>query len=77
MCYVFLEGGTWCRVLKGGANGGLGDGCLRSPVSEGTLVCSRMSSETENLEEKYLVGVLLIMKEASAWFRRSWESGGL
>lgn len=43
---------------------------LWSPASEGTLVCSGMSSEIENLEKKYLVGVLLIMKKASAWFRR-------
>ena len=48
---------------------------LWSPASGGTLVCSRMSSETEDLEEKYLVGVLLIMKKASAWFRRSERVG--
>ena len=43
---------------------------LWSPASEGTLVCSGVSSETEDLGDKYLVGVLLIMKKASAWFRR-------
>ena len=41
---------------------------LRSPAYEGTLVCSGVSSKTEDQEEKYLVGVPLVMKKASAWF---------
>ena len=119
---------AWYLMFKGGAYGGLGDGCLRwllfrgfrredqvlekdsgfvfwyellmfrcsrtcqrpesmllcrsglfrplrSPASEGTLVCSRVFSETEDLEEKYLVGVLLVIKKASAWFRCSERVG--
>ena len=41
---------------------------LRSPAYEGTLVCSGVSSKTEDQEEKYLVDVSLVMKEASVWF---------
>ena len=29
------EEGTWYRVFKGGANGGLGDGCLRCLLFQG------------------------------------------
>ena len=41
---------------------------LRFPAYEGTLVCLGVSSKTEDQEEKYLVGVPLVMKKASAWF---------
>ena len=41
---------------------------LRSPAYEGTLVCSGGSSKTEDQEEKYLVCVPLVMKQASTWF---------
>ena len=41
---------------------------LRSPVHEGALVCSGVFLKTEDQEEKYLVGVSLVMKEASVWF---------
>ena len=47
---------------------------LWSPASEGTLVCSRMSSETGDLEEKYLVDVLLTVKKAFGVRRESGES---
>ena len=35
---------------------------LRSPVYEGTLVCSGVSFKTKDQEEKYLVGVPLVME---------------
>ena len=41
---------------------------LRSPAYERTLVCSVVSSETEDQEEKYLVVIPLVMKTVSAWF---------
>ena len=43
-------------------------GLFRPLRSLGTLVYSGVSSKTEDQEEKYLVGVSLVMEEASAWF---------
>ena len=40
---------------------------LRFPAYKGTLVCLGVSLKIED-QEKYLVGVPLIMKKASAWF---------
>ena len=49
-----------CGPVSNGKEAGEED--LRGPWSV------QGCSETEDLEEKYLVGVLLVMKRASVWF---------
>ena len=41
---------------------------LRFPAYKGTLVCLGVSFKIEDRGKKYLVGVRLVMKKASAWF---------
>ena len=62
------EYGTGVLVCSRYLVSGVQGRCKRRRVSTVAPV-SRMSSESEDLE-KYLVGVLLIMKKVSAWFRR-------
>ena len=67
------EYGTGVLVCSRYLVSGVQGRCKRRRVSTVAPV-SRMSSESEDLE-KYLVGVLLIMKKVSVWFRRLEELG--
>ena len=55
------ERGTWYLVFKGGANGGLGDGCLRWLLFRGF----RREDQVLEKDPDLFKGVLLVMKKAS------------